>query len=148
MATYYRLSDDHRLPRHWAYCEAWEKIDHPVVDPETGEWDLRVEIMDNRAPGAQVWDDLETVLAAARGEPGIDGDYTDYTHLLLIDAKRTIDGGGQWNAVAEGDVTRVRSVEIESLPLDASTKEIERLAKDQPIEWHESLPCPWPTYLE
>jgi len=145
--TVYRLSNDHRLPLHWCYCEAWEKNDHAVwVGPRENDWDLEEEIVDNRAEGAQVWDDLESVLAAIRGEAGVDGDYSDYGLLLVIDGDDTVDGG-YWNAVVKGDVTRVRSVAIDDLPIDEATQEIaaavERLAKDEQIEWYESLPCPW-----
>jgi len=147
MATVFRLSNDHRLPSHWCYCEAWEKQDTPVwVGPADGDFDLEVEIIDNRSPGAQVWDDLESVVAAIRGEAGVDGDYTDYDTLLIIDATKTVDGG-YWNAVVEGDVARVRSIAVADLPVEGSFEEIaaaiDKLSQDEAIEFCDSLPCPY-----
>ncbi|MHB8648529.1 MAG: hypothetical protein ACYDAR_22330 [Thermomicrobiales bacterium] len=130
--TYYRLARGTVLPKHWAYGDPWE--DRYDYDTD------RVELIDNRAPGFQVWPDVVSVLSAALGEDR-DGSYTadDYPTLLIVRATNVDDSVGEWYAVRPHNVTSVRALRTRTAVAIADRL----LARSLGARWREHARTNW-----
>lgn len=157
----YRVGNDHKLPTHWAYGEPWERRE---VVTQTGEdsYDVEEKIVDCRGEGAQVFQSIDTAIAATVWHP--DGDYglNDYRLFLVIDTDdRVGDGGHYYGSITSAN--RVRSVslsdlhdwlkvqtsdelvagEVQAFVADNTGRVLDWLvvhAVDQRVEWYDSIP--------
>lgn len=111
----YRLEDSqNELPKHWAYCDAWEIN----TDPRH-----KVKYIDNRRPGFQTWPTLG-VIAVAAELAFSDGEYSakEYPWFHVIEASNVYDGADVWFAVRTEDVVTVKVVETVKLVEWAKTQ--------------------------
>ena len=151
--TCYRVGNDHRLPLYWAYGNGWE-LHTPDEDDQRYYW------VDERAKGAQVWNDLASVVLASFWHN--DGEYgpQQYDRLLVIDTPR-VKSCEPWNTITEA--TAVRSVSLQGLHDWLTTQGVQDRdsaeawiesheaeltdwisanATAHEVEWYDSLPCP------
>lgn len=121
MSTYYRLAKvENTLPKHWAYCDAWDLKD--------GEW------IDCRQEGFQVFSQPTQVILAAMGFD-MDGSYpaNEYPQILLIEADEDCvsDGASLYFAIAHEGVISVKGVNTA-----AAIEQVEALY-DHEKNWYE-----------
>lgn len=105
----YRLSPaDAYLPLHWCYSEPWSE----EYDFGTGD----VELVDNRAPGAQVWTIVRSLVLAMRGVDR-DGHYGPdrYPVLLMLECTELSDSAGEWSAVLPYALGSCRRADVASV---------------------------------
>lgn len=104
----YRVSNSVALPRHWSYMDAWE-----IDAEEDDDGNYESVIVDNRAPGAQVWTDFARLVECLLGAE-CDGDYSwrAYKYMLLIEveANHLVDSVGEWSAVLPATVKTMRVI--------------------------------------
>ncbi len=152
--TVYRVASSHKIPTHWAYGSPWE-LSEPHLDDKPIHW------QDAREKGAQVWDDLRSVVSATFWHN--DGEYgpqAGYSHLLEIGTPK-VHHSEPWNVIHKAD--SVRSVDLrrlhswlsdngadkdnieewmESGGHDKIKQWIDQNATDHPVEFEDTLPPP------
>ncbi|MEG5173312.1 hypothetical protein QUB25_14200 [Microcoleus sp. B3-D7] len=134
MSYYYRLASVlNTLPKHWAYCDAWEW----VSDEKGSYWE------DRRVPGFQVFGEASQALRALSGED-MDGVYeaSEYPQILIVEADENFvsDGCSIYFALECEGVLSVRAMpskEALDRILEIYSQESEQYDYDSFAEWCE-----------